>query len=422
MKPQNQRLRKTNPNETNLPQTRRTFLKNTGIAAAYLPLVSSSAIAVTTAPQKIRIGVVGGGFGCSFQWHEHPDCIVEAVSDLREDRRKRLMQTYNCKKSYPSLEKLVRDKNIDAVAIFTEAPNHVKHTVEAIKHGKHVISAVPACCGTIDEARLLTDTVKKYGLTYMMAETSYYQQHTISARKFHKKGNFGEIYYAESEYQHDGLDYLFHEPYGDPKGKRTWRYGYPPMLYPTHCTAHLIGVTGERLTEVVCHGWGDDSPVLKDNDYNNPFWNCSAMFKTDKGHGFRVNVWWKGAHRGCERAQWIGTKMSFYTAHPNGVGPVIVRRGKQTEKDDAGFTRNLPNFEKYKVPEWWKTEMLPEPLRHNTGHEGSHTFLTHEFIQALTQSRKPTVDIKEALAFTVPGIIAHQSAIKGGKLLEIPQL
>ena len=415
-------LRKQTQFKPNKQATRRTFLKSTAIAAAALSLPDPSAIAINTAPKKIRIGVIGGGFGCSFQWHEHPDCTVEAVSDLRQDRRTRLMQTYNCKKSYPSLEKLVQDKNIDAVAIFTEAPNHVKHTIEAMKHGKHVISAVPACCGTVDEAHLLADTVKKYGLTYMMAETSYYQQHTISARKFHQDSKFGEIYYCESEYQHDGLAYLFYEPHGDPNGKRTWRYGYPPMFYPTHCTAHLVGVTGERLTEVVCHGWGDDDPVLKDNDYNNPFWNASAMFKTDQGHGFRVNIWWKGAHRGCERAQWIGTKMSFYTAHPNGVGPILIRSGKQTEKDDAGFTRNLPNFEKYNVPQWWKTDMLPVSLRHNTGHEGSHAFLTHEFIEALTQNRKPTVNIKEALAYTVPGIVAHQSALKGGQQLKIPQL
>ncbi len=113
--------------------------------------------------------------------------------------------------------------------------------------------------------------------------------------------------------------------------------------------------------------------------------------------------------------------MSFYTAHPNGLGPVIVRRGKQTEKDDAGFTRNLPNFEKYNVPQWWKTDLLPEPRRHNTGHEGSHSFLTHEFIDALTKNRKPTVDLYEALAYTVPGIVAHQSALKKGKQLKIPQ-
>jgi predicted dehydrogenase len=401
--------------------SRRRFLKRSGLALTALAMPRQSAMAVDTAPKKVRIGVVGGGFGCSFQWHEHPDCIVSAVSDLRDDRRGKLMKTYKCSKSYPSLEKLVLDKNIDAVAIFTEAPNHVKHTIEAMKHGKHVISAVPAVSGTIEQADLLADTVKKYGLTYMMAETSYYQQQTISARKFYNKGSFGEIYYCQSEYQHDGLDYLFHEPYGKPDGKRTWRYGYAPMHYPTHCTAQLIGVTGERLTEVVCHGWGDDSTVLKDNPYGNPFWNASAMFRTDRGHAFRVNVWWKGAHRGCERAEWIGTKMSFYSAHPNGLGPVIVRSGEQTEKDDAGFTRNLPKFEKYDVPKWWNTDLLPKPLRHNSGHEGSHTFLTHEFISALTQNRRPKIDLYESIAYTVPGIVAHQSALQKGKQLKIPQ-
>jgi predicted dehydrogenase len=100
----------------------------------------------------------------------------------------------------------------------------------------------------------LLEAVKKYGLTYMMAETSYYQQFTISVRKMYREGNFGNLYYCESEYQHDGLEVLYME-----NGKRTWRYGVAPMHYPTHCVAHITGVTGERLTEVVCHGWGDDS-------------------------------------------------------------------------------------------------------------------------------------------------------------------
>jgi len=396
--------------------SRRNFMRLSGFAAGCTLLKAWPSLAINTVPKKVRIGIVGGNFGTSFYWHEHPDCIVEAVSDLRPERQKALMNVYNCKKAYNSLEELVRDKNIDAVAIFTEGPNHVRHTIEAMKNGKHVISAVPAAWATIEEAQSLLDTVKKYGLTYMMAETSYYQQATISARKFNEQGKFGGIYYCESEYQHDGLESLYFE-----NGKRTWRYGVAPMHYPTHCTAHLAGVTGERLTEVACHGWGDDSSVLKDNNYDNPFWNESAMFRTNRNHAFRVNVWWKGAHRGCERAQWIGTKMSFYGAHPNGIGPVIVRRGNQTETDDAGFTRNLPALEHYEQPAWWKTDMLPEPLRHNSGHEGSHTFLTHEFIDALTHDREPSVDVYEALAYTLPGIIAHQSALKEGERLKIPQ-
>jgi len=402
------------------PPSRRQFLQKTGAVVAGAALADAAdsprhAYPVDTAPRKIRIGVVGGSFGTSFQWHEHPDCVVEAVSDLRADRREILMRAYGCAKSYNSLEELVRDKNIDAVAVFTDGPLHVQHVEECMRHGKHAISAVPAAMATLDECHRLKDAVETYGLTYMMAETSYYQQVTISARKFYREGKFGELYASESEYQHAGLEALYLTD-----GRRNWRWGMAPMHYPTHCTAHLIAVTGERLTDVVCYGWGNDEAPCKDNIYGNPFWNETAMFKTDRGHPFRVHIWWKGAHRGGEQARWIGTKMSFYGPHSNGLGPLIVRVGNQTEKDDAGFERALPNFEPYDPPKWWATDMLPEPLRHDSGHEGSHTFLTHEFIDALTHDRRPAVDVHEALAYTAPGIVAHESALRGGESMKIP--
>jgi len=395
--------------------TRRGFLRTAAFAATASTWATPRLAVADTAPRKVRMGVVGGGFGTDFQWHEHPDCVVTAVSDLREDRRQRLMQVYGCAKSYPSLEELVKDPAIDAVAIFTDGPLHVQHVVEAMQHGKHAISAVPAAWGSLEQAELLLATVKKHGLIYMMAETGYYQQSTMSARRFYRDGKFGHLYYGEAEYQHPGLEVLYMAG-----GKPTWRYGLAPMHYPTHSSSQWIGVTGERLTEVVCHGWGDDSQFLRDNPYGNPFWCESAMFRTNRGAAFRMNVWWKGAHRGCERAQWIGDRMSFYSAHPNGLGPVIIRAGEQIEKDDAGFERKAPQFEPYKQVEWWKTDLLPEPLRHASGHEGSHTFLTHEFVDAVAHGRQPSIDVHEALAYTVPGIVAHQSALQKGALLKIP--
>lgn len=395
--------------------SRREFLWTTGVATCALTASPRFGFAADGGGQKIRMGVVGGNFGRSFYWHEHPNCVVEAVSDLRPERREALMKTYRCTKSYESLEKLILDKNVDAVGVFTPAPDHVRHAVACLKAGKHVISAVPAAM-SLEQCQTLIDTVKQTGLTYMMAETSYYQQPTISARKFYQEGRFGQLYYCESEYHHAGLESLFWE-----NGQRTWRHGLPPMNYPTHCTAHLVGVTGERLTTVSCVGWGDDDPIVKENAYQNPFWNETAFFQTNQGHAFRVAVYWKGAHRGTERAQWYGDKMSFFCPHPNGLGPVIVRSGSQTEKDSGGFTRQLSAFEKYEQPQWWKTEMLPPPLRHDSGHEGSHTFLTHEFIDALIHRRKPTVDVYTAVACTAPGIVAHQSALKGGEQMKIPR-
>lgn len=402
--------------QTKNNRSRRDFLKLGSTAAIGMSLPLNQSIITSVSDTKLKMGIVGGRFGCSFQFHEHPNCIVEAVSDLRPERRRKLMETYRCSKSFNSLEELVKDKNIDAVGVFTEGPNHVKHVLECLKHGKHVLCAVPAIWGSVSEAEVLLEAVTKSGLIYMMAETSYYQQSTISARNFYEEGKFGDLFYCESEYQHDGLEELYFE-----NGRRTWRHGMAPMHYPTHCTAHLTGVTGERLTQVSCTGWGDDDPILQDNIYKNPFWNESALFQTDRGNSFRVNIWWKGAHMGCERAQWIGSKMSFYSSDPVGGDSVIINTSKQLGQDDAGFVRNKAKKQRYDQPNWWKTELLPEPLRHNSGHHGSHTFITHEFVEACLNERKPTVDIHEALAYTVPGVIAHESALKGGISLQIPQ-
>lgn len=399
--------------------SRRDFLRHTGGAAT--AALSATALsrplraAETAARRKIRIGVVGGRFGAAFQWHEHPDCIVQAVSDLRPERRDRLMKVYGCPRSHESLEKLILDPSIDAVAIFTEAPNHVRHCVAALKAGKHVVCAVPAAM-SLEECQTLIDTVKKTGLTFMMAETSYWQQPTISARKFHADRAFGTIYATSSAYRHPGLEALWFE-----NGKPTWRHGFPPMHYPTHCTAHLISLTGERLVAVSCLGWGDDSPALKGNPYQNPFWNESAQFQTNQNHSFHVEVWWAGAHRGGERAEWYGDRMSFLMATPYGSGPMLVHAGASTELDSGGFSRAAPRVEPYRQPEWWNTDMLPAPLRHNSGHHGSHTFITHEFISSLVEERRPAVDVYEAVAYTAPGIVAHQSALKGGLRLKIPQ-
>lgn len=411
---------------SSLPFSRRDFLKTSGRGLAGLALAGTLAkggkvFAMDDPAKMIKIGVVGGGFGASFPWNDHPNCRVTAVSDLRPERLQHLVNTFQCDNAYPSLEELVKDKDIDAVAVFTEATNHFKHTMEVLKHGKHVISAVPAVYSSVEEAEIMLDAVKKSGLTYMMAETTYYMQHTISARKFYQEGAFGEVYYSEAEYLHGG-DY--NEPLywlnGKVNGTKTWRFGSIPMHYPTHTTAHLISVTGERLTEVACHGTEYEKEMW-DNQYGNRIGSESAMFKTNRGHGFRANIWWRGAFVSCERAQWNGRKMSFYTANSHGQGPVIVSLKEGLTQDDAGFTQSAATVEPYQQVPWWSTDLLPESLRVYSGHDGAHPFLTHEFVSALLEERRPTVDIYEALAYTVPGLVAHQSALKGGELLKIPQ-
>lgn len=383
--------------------TRRDFLKVAGagaLAAAAFGQTDFAGAADLDPEKKIRIGVVGGGFGAAFQWHLDPNCIVEAVSDLRPDRLAHLKNTYKCDKGYESLEKLVLDPNIDAVAVFTEAPNHVRHCAQVMNHDKHCICAVPVGC-TLEELQLLKETKERTGLKYMMAETSYYRAPTMLARELWQDGKFGGFLYSEVEYYHnnigradDALSML-----GD---KRTWRYGYPPMLYPTHATCFHVGVTGERLTHVSCIGWGDDEPALKDNAYGSPFANQSALARTSGGNICRFNVFWRVEAEG-ERAQWLGEKMSMYMA---GYG-------------DRPFKVVAPGQPPITAPPNY-LHLLPETMRHDTGHGNSHGFLTHEFIAALVEDREPAVDLYESIAMTAPGIVAMESSRRGGEQLPVP--
>lgn len=394
---------------------RRDFLNLAGLSAAGLSIAPRFAFAAPSAPdRKVRVGIVGGRFGLGFYFHEHPNCIVEAVSDLLPKRREALMKTYQCAKSYESLDKLLQDPKVEAVFLATPAPDHANHVLASLKAGKHVLCAVPAAL-TLEDCAKLRDAVKQSGLTYMMAETSTYRQSTMSVKKMYREGQFGTLFSAAAEYNHPGLEVLYFED-----GKPTWRHGLPPMLYPTHCTAFLIAVTGERLTHVSGMGWGDDSPVLKGNPYKNPFWNETAFFKTNRGTPFRVEVNWRGALRNAERGEWRGEKMSFYMPQNETGESTLVRVADKLGRDDGGFQNKENIVEAFKQPLWWETDLLPAPLRHNSGHGGSHTFITHEFIDAIVKNRQPEVNIHEALAYTAPGIVAHQSALKGGEYLKIP--
>ncbi len=351
--------------------------------------------------RKIRIGVVGGGFGASFQWHLDPNCIVQAVSDLRTDRRAHLQRVYQCERAYESLEQLVLDPQIDAVAVFTGAPDHARHTIECLKHDKHAMVAVPACL-TLDEAALLKETAEQTGLKYMMAETSYYRTPTIFAQELWADGVFGDFLYSEVEYYHHASKEIGTSSLWWYEGERTWRYAFPPMLYVTHSSGFHVGVTRERYTHVSALGWGPDHEAYRDNAYDNPFNNMVGLFKTDRGNISRCNVCWH-LHAAGERAQWLGQFASLYMSSRSGQPFVLQRQGHPEIRSEPDYT-----------------PLLPEPMRVGGGHGGSHPFLTHEFIAALVQDRQPAIDIYESLAMTVPGIVANESARRGGEQLKVP--
>ena len=55
------------------------------------------------------------------------------------------------------------------------------------------------------------------------------------------------------------------------------------------------------------------------------------------------------------------------------------------------------------------------------GHGGSHPHLVNEFLQALAADRDPFPNAPQSANWTSVGILAHESALQGGKIIEIPK-
>ena len=397
-------------------ENRRKFLAATGLSAAALARAAAAQPgkpAPKRSDKKIRLAVVGGGFGSTFHWHEHPQCVVTAVTDLYVVRRQALRDRYRCDSVYDSMEDMLsKRKDIDAIAIFSGAPEHARQVETCMQRGLHVVSAVPACM-TLEEAQRLKEIKTRTGLRYMMAESSYYRSGCIYARNLFRQHGFGDIFYSELEYYHDfpPADLLANKKslWYHPDGAKSWRQGLPPMLYPTHSLGYIVGVTGERIKSVSCLGWAVDHPIYstRQNRYQNPFSTEFAAMQTDRGHMVRCNVFWNVVGGG-EQARWFGEKATLYMALDHIYPDTLHERGARPEP--------------LKIPDYWKSEMLPPEMRHESGHGGSAVFISAEFINALLEEREPECNLDDALAMTVPGIVAHHSALKNGEQLKVPQV
>ena len=396
--------------------TRRNFLGAGGaIAAAAQTLTAAPQTPGPRASEKqVHIGVVGGNFGAQFPWHLHPNCKVSAVCDINPTRLDKMMSVFRCDTKYNNYLELLKHPGMDAVAIFTPVPLHAWMIVEALRAGKNVVSAVITAM-TEEQLVEVLDTVRATGHKYMMAETSYYRPEIITCRQWSREGKFGTIFYSEAEYHHEGLIALTR----DDRGLPTWRYGFPPAHYCTHSTGMVVPVTGERLSEVSAIGWGDGHEILKTNQYKNPFWNATCFFKTSGGHAARISLCRHIAAGGTERGVFFGDRMTYTMARPEGSPNTVSRIEKagKTTIDSNGYPEGDVKVQAYNQPDHWET--LPESLRVKSGHGGSHVFLVHEFIRSIVEDRHPAVNIWEAIAYTLPGIVAHQSALRGGELLKI---
>ncbi|WP_309066077.1 Gfo/Idh/MocA family protein [Microbacterium sp.] len=392
------------------------------------------------------LGIVGAGqFSGQFAtlFHHHPGVAAVHVTDVIRSRSDELVRTSGLAGSFDSFDDMLASPEIDAVAIFTQRWTHGPLVVKALRAGKHVYSAVPMAV-SVEEIAAIIDAVRETGLTYMMGETSYYNPSTVFARQKLAEGAFGRLFYGEGDYVHD-MDLGFYEAY-QYSGGADWKStaSYPPLLYPTHSIGGVLGAWPTYATAVSAIGVVDergdgvfDRGVSR---FDNDFSNATALFELAAGGSMRINEFRRvgyPSHLRESRFRWFGTDGSFEQLarttvwqDKTGIEDIshLIDTHASVSPDDPSLAHVAPALRDafvsgYAAIHEAERSRIPPELRNlHNGHEGSHHFLVDDFVRAVNDGTLPPVNAWQAARFTLPGVIAHESARRGGERLAVPDM
>lgn len=394
--------------------------------------------------KKIRIGFVGcGQFCANFVpiFRNHPAVEYVAVCDKFRERAEKFKEEYNADKIFDTFDEMIASDEINSVAIFTQRDLHGVMAIAALKAGKHVYSAVPMAL-KVDEILEIVRLVKETGLTYSMGETGVYRPASIFCRQKNANGEFGDMVYAEAQYNHDmkRLYDVFKYTEGDKWEKMA---GLPPLYYPTHSTSMVLSAAKAHAVKVVAFGYTDtmDPNIFGEgkNYWDNPFSNASMLMQLNNGAIVRISenrrIAW------CYPETYItsfnGTVGSYEYSLFQHVFVTMGEDGKVAIDDvsdlinpiEATNHKNDEDFIKYAINGKWcageapiqTVSRLPKEIEGiHTGHGGTHKFMVDDFCQAYASGWLSPTNAWQAARYNLPGLIAHESALQGGKVMEIP--
>ena len=377
-----------------------------------------------TASRKINVGLAGLSFGAEFApiFLHHPNVESLTICDSDPEVLQKIGDRFEIERRVCQLDDLLNDDSIDAVHLVTPIPVHAEQTVAVLKAGKHCACTVPMAT-SIADLEAIVAAQRASGKVYMGMETAVYTRRFLHAREMIKKGEIGRIQFLRgAHYQ----DMEFWPPY--------WM-GLPPMHYATHAVSPVLALAETTAKAVHCFGSGVMRPELHEQ-YGNPFPVETAIYELDNETALAAEITRSLFHtaRGyTESFNVYGEKATFEWEQVEGEDPIVFRMRPIVTHWGRGN-----DITEERIQPRDRRDLLPDEIARFTkrgvydesqhlsflqggGHGGSHPHLAHEFVSSIVDGRQPFPDAVTTANWTAAGICAHESAMRGGIRVEIPQ-
>jgi predicted dehydrogenase len=365
------------------------------------------------ADKKVRVAIIGLGFGAEFIpiYQNHPHAEMHAICQRSPEKLNQVGDAFGVGKRFTKFEDVLTDPDVDAVHINTPIPDHAPQSLAALKAGKHVACTVPMATN-IGECEAIVEAQRECRKHYMMMETVVYSREFLFVKQLYESGEMGRLQFLRGSHLQEMAGWPGY-----------WE-GLPPMHYATHCVSPCLCLPDKLAESVVCHGSGRIGEKLTAK-YHSPFAVESATFSMHDSDlcAEVTRSLFHTARQYIESFDVYAEKVSYEWPRIEHQ-PAVLHRGERPEL--------------VKVPDF--AERLPEGIRRFTtkgvydseeaqhlsfiqgsGHGGSHPHLAHEFISAIVEDRDPRPNAATSANWTMTGICAHISAMKGGERIHIPR-
>ncbi len=384
---------------------------------------------------KVNVAIIGLGFGTQFIpiYKRHKQANMYAICRRSEKELGAIGDIFEVQRRYTKYADVLADPGVDFVHINTPIPDHGPMSIAALKAGKHVMCTVPMAT-SVDDCRQIVELVRETGLKYMMAETVIYSREFLFVKELYDSGDLGKIQFIQASH-HQDMD-----------GWPEYWPGLPPMHYATHCVSPCLALTGAEAEYVSCFGSGTIREELIAK-YNSPFAVETTHFKF-RNSDLSARVYrslFDTARQYRESFDVFGSKKAFEWPLIEGEDPVLhtakkpqARMAQRVKVPDYAHllpeeiqpftTKTFLDLEEYRHlssegadPDGTHSHLVTDPGSLE-GHGGSHPHLVHQFVSALVEDRDPFPNAVQSANYTCVGILAHESAMKGGERIPLPEL
>lgn len=354
--------------------------------------------------KKMKVGIVGASRGSVYNsiFGKGGRSEVTAICDIDQVNLNKAANELGLKDAqlFSKYDDFI-NADIDMVVIGTPIPCHEEQAVKALEMDKHVFSEVTAA-NTIEGCEAIFKAAGKSKGEYMLAENYVYLDYIQKWKNYIDRGMIGRIHYAEAEYVHDIRNLLVNTD----TGETFWRTYRPPIHYCTHCIGPLLFLMDDYIVKAT--GCGNRSTIMTD------FWPSTidmqvALFETKKGSIIKIlrsQVTPREPH--IVTYEVYGTKGFLETGRTPGYDTIGLRYFE-------GIDRETKHISCY------GTNIDAQKEAFLGGHGTSDFFIANAFLDAIEKNTTPPIDVVKAMDMTIPGLIAHEAAVKGNVWLDVPR-